>query len=183
MDRPDKWIHHKDRHNNGFCVQCNTKNNNGKQYCDNCLSDRSGTKAAKRQQYLASGLCGNCGKRLLANNKKRCIVCIHKHNRWYASSPTKRRNALKNKQLKEIVVTHYGGRCSCCGESERTFLAVDHKDGGGNTHRQQIRKASSMSFYKWIIDNNYPDYLQILCHNCNISKHLLGECAHKKGAK
>jgi hypothetical protein len=23
---------------------------------------------------------------------------------------------------------------------------------------------------KWIIDNNFPEYFQVLCHNCNFAK-------------
>jgi len=34
----------------------------------------------------------------------------------------------------------------------------------------------------WIIENNYPDGFQILCHNCNVAKGLIGNnntCTHE----
>jgi len=72
----------------------------------------------------------------------------------------------------------YGGKCVCCGETEPTFLAIDHINGNGNAHRRELRKAGS-TFNTWLIKNDFPDAFQILCHNCNMSKRLLGGiCAH-----
>jgi len=78
------------------------------------------------------------------------------------------------------VIEYYGGKCACCGETEYTFLAIDHINGGGTEHRKKIKKQSGTAMAKWLIDNNFPDGFQILCHNCNMSKHLnQGICAHK----
>ena len=33
-------------------------------------------------------------------------------------------------------------------------------------------KSNSGKLRKWIIDNNFPEYFQILCHNCNTAKGL-----------
>ncbi len=33
--------------------------------------------------------------------------------------------------------------------------------------------------FKWIINNGYPDYLQILCLNCNKAKGSYGKCPHE----
>lgn len=80
-------------------------------------------------------------------------------------------------RLKSQVFEHYGGKCSCCGESQFEFLSIDHINNNGSEHRKDIKK-SGTHFYKWIIDNNYPDDLQILCLNCNLSKGFYGYCAH-----
>lgn len=80
-----------------------------------------------------------------------------------------------NKARKECL-EHYGGKCACCGESIPEFLAIDHIDGGGNTHRKTI---GAKSLFFWLRANNYPGGFQILCHNCNHAKGSYGVCPHE----
>jgi hypothetical protein len=100
--------------------------------------------------------------------------------------PEKSREAAKDrarrnrKVLKEIVMAVYsGGQCSCCGETEISFLTIDHVDGGGQKHRKEVGKAGS-PFYKWLLSNGFPGGFQVLCANCNQSKAINGGiCAHQ----
>jgi hypothetical protein len=81
------------------------------------------------------------------------------------------------------VLEHYSEgtpKCSCCGETELVFLAVDHIDGGGRKHHQEV--GTSGEFSKWIIDNGFPDNLRVLCHNCNMGFARLGYCPHNPPA-
>ena len=85
------------------------------------------------------------------------------------------RNYFRN--LRMQCLQHYGGEkpsCVCCGESKIEFLALDHKNGGGNKHRILVKGNIS----QWIKKNNFPDVFQILCHNCNMAKGFYGECPH-----
>lgn len=80
---------------------------------------------------------------------------------------------------KSLVFAHYGNKCQCCGESQKEFLTLDHINGDG--HKQRRMRAGTgtgSNFYKWIIDHNYPNDLQILC--CNCAKGVLGYCPHTK---
>lgn len=93
---------------------------------------------------------------------------------------------LYNKTLhinkKTIVIEHYGGKCACCGETEISFLTMDHVNGGGNQHRKEIFNGNKHgNIYPWLITNGFPSDFQILCWNCNLSKAFLGQCAHKGG--
>lgn len=91
----------------------------------------------------------------------------------------------KNKriELKKTIFEAYGGKCSCCGESNYAFLAIDHVDGGGTQKRKSgEHSTSSDTFYRWIIKNGFPKEFQVLCHNCNWAKWLMGECPHKSDA-
>ena len=83
----------------------------------------------------------------------------------------------KNREIRLDVLTHYGGHCVCCGETTKEFLAIDHINGDGNKQRKSI--GSSSTFYRWVKKNNYPEYLQILCHNCNMAKGFYGGCPHE----
>lgn len=90
-------------------------------------------------------------------------------------------------KLKAEVITHYGGRCSCCGESRPVFLTIDHIEGGGNEHRRALQKTPQKGHpsggrctYVWLRNNNYPEGFQVLCWNCNSAKHILGVCPHQE---
>jgi hypothetical protein len=81
-------------------------------------------------------------------------------------------------RLKTLEI--YGGKCSCCGEREETFLSIDHVNGDGNKHRREVGN-NSISVLQAIRREGYPpDKYQVLCFNCNRSKFVLGVCAHQK---
>ncbi len=85
-----------------------------------------------------------------------------------------------NKKRRKIVLEYYGGKCVCCSESIYEFLSIDHINGGGNKHRNEIfgtKKGGNI--YHWLIKNNFPKGFQILCHNCNMAKGFYGKCPHK----
>lgn len=84
------------------------------------------------------------------------------------------------KHTKQTIISYYGGKCACCGENRIEFLSIDHIDGGGAEHRRSLgRNGRGTSFYKWIMDNNYPQELQVLCFNCNLSLGFHGYCPHQ----
>lgn len=131
-----------------------------------------------------------------------CKDCINKYNysRYHSNTEYKRKikmnnlkwasknkPSLKNYQqlyafkLKINVISHYSNNkncCSCCGEKHIEFLCIDHINGGGNIHRKSINRSGFM-FYKWLINNKYPDGYSVLCHNCNQAKGNFGNCPHK----
>lgn len=102
-----------------------------------------------------------------------CIEC----DRIYARS----RIRVLNKELRELVFTHYGGYvCACCGERERKFLTLDHVNNDGNAHRKATGRNAGVFTYQWIVQNNFPPGFQILCMNCNFGKSLNGGvCPHQ----
>ena len=74
----------------------------------------------------------------------------------------------------------YGGTCKCCGEEDIEFLVMDHIDGDGADRKKNGEPKLGEAFYKWIIDNKFPDHLQTLCHNCNWSKGTGTMCHHQR---
>lgn len=87
------------------------------------------------------------------------------------------RQKLVTRENRKKVLEYYGNKCACCGESTFEFLAIDHIFGMGDEQRKKWR---SGNFYTWIMKNNYPNDLQILCHNCNSAKGFYGKCPHQK---
>lgn len=101
---------------------------------------------------------------------------------WRKQALTKQ--AIKSRELKYLVMKHYGSQCVCCGIKEICFLSIDHKNNNGYLERVEKKNRPSGYFmYKKIIARNYPNDLQIMCFNCNVAKqHNGGECPHKSNA-
>jgi hypothetical protein len=74
----------------------------------------------------------------------------------------------------------YGNRCACCGELEPRFLTIDHINNDGPKHRKSLGIGAGAKFYKWVVRNKFPSFLQLLCWNCNQGRRLNhGICPHK----
>lgn len=119
-----------------------------------------------------------------------CAECFRAYqNAWLKSDAGKRylagREAYKREhrqRLKRLVMNAYGGKCACCGEAELSFLCMDHVNEDGAEHRRALRAAGrgGDSIYYWLRDSGFPDGFQVLCANCNLSKHIHGACAHQE---
>lgn len=84
-------------------------------------------------------------------------------------------------RLKLAAFIHYSSnppKCACCNDYHLEFLALDHKNGGGNKHRKMIPHTGSY-IYLWVKRNNYPPLFQVLCHNCNFAKSAYKVCPHQ----
>jgi len=98
--------------------------------------------------------------------------------RWDEANPEARREGAQRRNLeyRAAVFAHYGEACACCGTTEQ--LSIDHVNGGGSAHRIELfgRSAVSTRFYRWLIDNGFPDGFQTLCLPCNASKSTGDAC-------
>src|SRR6266852_8334175 len=71
-----------------------------------------------------------------------------KAQKLYASrQPEAIRQQCRNwrEKLRKRVLAAYGGKCVCCGETEDSFLSIDHIDGDGNKHRRELGKNGHQS--------------------------------------
>jgi hypothetical protein len=86
-----------------------------------------------------------------------------------------------NRKNREEAIAHYGGKCTCCGESRFEFLAINHKGprGTGNRQRKSGEHKPGNGFIKWLKRNGWPKDFDILCHNCNQAIGFYGYCPHK----
>ncbi len=116
---------------------------------------------------------------------KRNFQKMENQKKKYAANPAYRAMVLaKNKQreqgIKDRVFMAYGGyRCACCGVTGRSFLSIDHMGNDGANHRRTVGLGGAPT-YRWLAKNNFPQGFQVLCYNCNWSKHINhGTCEHK----
>lgn len=139
------------------CIKC-TKDSNARTYHKH---------AEKRKAHTREWVQRNAERKKFVNAA------------WRQEHVLERRSYMKARvqEKKELVLRHYGGACTCCGEEEIKFLCLDHQNGGGNKHRKEV--GGGTTFYAWIIRNNFPEGFQVLCHNCNFTKGAYGSCPHQ----
>lgn len=165
---------HRDKNRRlGICTVCgkNPIISGDKNRCISCKGKAKDAQRKCKQKAIQEGLCISwCGNKAKIGYRY-CDRCLET------------RRILKtqyNHILKEEVFKYYGGKCSCCGETNLLFLCIDHINGNGNKHRKSLRITCSSAFYAWLRRNNYPKEFQILCYNCNNAKRLNnGVCPHK----
>lgn len=115
----------------------------------------------------------------------RCVECGFIKSRQYEKQHPEIRNAAIRRQYRQLrsdVLQMLGGKCSCCGETEPTFLCVDHINGGGNRHRKAL---GSVVILRWLrqqlrhydLEPISREY-RVLCSNCNLAYASLGYCPH-----
>lgn len=125
--------------------------------------------------FAMSSMCKNCRKKQMLEWKN--------NNQERVRSLDRNAHKRRHKTLREMALLAYGGVCKCCGETHPAFLAIDHVNSDGNTHRKQLGGTGSFPLLKWLADQNYPQSgFQILCHNCNFAKSLDG-CPHVSETK
>jgi hypothetical protein len=119
-------------------------------------------------------------KKQVADNPQKTREYNNKYQKEHRPRLNELNRAIAHRNRK-TVIDYYGGKCVCCGESRIEFIAIDHKGGGGNKLRKSgFHPPTGKGFYVWIIKNNFPDFLQLLCHNCNAAKGAYGFCPHEK---
>ena len=101
-----------------------------------------------------------------------------KYNQTTAGKESSRRNNEENKKkhqaIKLLCLEKYGGpRCCWCGQTEIKCLSIDHINNDGAAHRGADKQAKS-SMYWWLKKNDFPPGFEVLCMNCNFSKHHNG---------
>lgn len=83
----------------------------------------------------------------------------------------------KRLRIKFTLLSAYGGKCECCGEDNWQFLTLDHINNDGAEQRKKFGKAEK--FYRYLIRENFPKDIRILCWNCNCSRGMYGYCPHE----
>lgn len=153
----------------GICRDCTNPRAPDKKFCQKCLClirDRNNTRYKKLKK---GSLCVWCGKRPTSVTND-CSACAKKRRRnvteWWV------------RRKMEVFEAYGGAICACCSEESIEFLTIDHINGGGTRHREDL-KASGSSFYAWLKKNKWPEGYRVLCYNCNCSLGHFGYCPHK----
>ena len=101
---------------------------------------------------------------------------------WYMR--TREHQLTRMRQWRRAVhasaIHRLGTRCACCGEQHVTMLEIDHVKGGGHAETKSFN-GNNFRIYQKIRDGQHaPGEYQVLCANCNHSKHRNGgTCEHR----
>jgi hypothetical protein len=125
------------------------------------------------------------------HRKKNKKAYASRSKRWretHAEQRTATARAYREKMRTEAFQAYSPGeiKCSChgCDSKEPKFLGIDHINGGGRKHREEIRKSKrggGLGIYSWLRQQGYPPGYRVLCHNCNMAVGLYGKCPHEHG--
>jgi len=139
--------------------------------CSRCYHNqrKNGVRATchPERPHLADGLCSRC----------------YSERRYNQDPETARRLARESqarmrKQRRDELVAAYGGKCSCakCPETNPAFLTLEHVNGGGKEHRQQLGSHT----YEDLRRRGFPqDGYTLLCWNCNAMTRGGKTCPHE----
>ena len=130
---------------------------------------------------MNSLLCQECNTNFEAkrNDALKCRPCVNNWRKeWAKTKHAKELRRLANRRVREAALAGYGSVCNCCNEDTFEFLAIDHVNGGGRKEREVM---STVQIARKVINENWPDTYQVLCHNCNQAKGWYGICPHEKG--
>ena len=153
-------------------------------------------------------ICNRCGigTDFYLSTVQPCKECIKIRNNKYYRRPDpesglscgqrkyyrRREHRLKTmKSYRDVVrlevLSHYSGgfiQCKCCGETDLMFLGIDHiTPVGRRNKRGQAADGSprgGTSLMSWLKKRGYPNGYRVLCHNCNLGRHINGGiCPHE----
>lgn len=88
------------------------------------------------------------------------------------------RDILSSKRLFKYIIdrfdvlSYYSNNklyCKVCKINYYNVLTIDHINGGGCHHREELNIGD---FYSWLRRMCYPEGYEVLCHNCNSAKDL-----------
>lgn len=126
-------------------------------------------KCHPNNHYHSNGLCSTCYNRIYATKLRENPEFRHKHK-------LKQRDVRA--ALRKEFLSEYGNCCACCGETEPSFLTLEHKNKDGKEHRQKYwtptQQLSDIKRRGWP-KNDY----EINCYNCNLGSKR-GICPHKR---
>lgn len=148
---------------------------------------------SQRGKDYRSHRCSECDNVLAAEKMRRLRKSDPEKYRSHQRNHRKRnlekvraQRRESGRRLKGEVFAAYGGyKCSCpgCSETCPSMLTLDHINNDGNKHRSTLNggrgRKASVDMYRRLKDAGYPKDIQVLCYNCNLSKHRMGgSCEH-----
>lgn len=163
----------------GLCSNCGSHSRpvlEGKITCAICYNKHKGQYKGLYQERKRLGICTGCGG-VPVPGLGNCSECLRKAREYGNRNKQARIDNGRRVRAKAraLGIDHYGGKCACCGEIEDQFLQLDHINRDGASHRRELK---TVNIYPWVIHNNFPTTLRILCANCNWATRFGGQCPH-----
>ena len=128
-----------------------------------CFYKHSGKK------YGINYICGYCAR--LA--KRKSTANFSEEQKEARHVYMKKYMRAKLPELKKIVYDHYGNSCTKCAENNIHKLTIEHIGGVRSHYRHPSGKRKrGLNLFRLIIKENFPDYITVLCFNCNLGGYI-----------
>jgi hypothetical protein len=124
--------------------------------------------------------CSDCSKKRNRRDYRKHILNRRKSSltwKWNNMDKVLQWQKAARLALRSKILAGYGGRCTCCGETEEQFLTIEHINGGGRKHRKRVGSTEAVS--REIIRAGFPNHFTILCMNCNWARRRGTACPHE----
>lgn len=110
-------------------------------------------------------------KYLIKRSNYICTPCFREYGKQYHKQDPEYNKKQNNRtrRRRSAIIFYYGNQCIECGEDDYTKLTIDHKHGGGNQHRKEMKTNIIDYLYNNLVDK---DGYQVMCYNCNCSKNV-----------
>lgn len=147
--------------------------------CRNCNSGKANLKAkaalSESIHPFSGPLCRVCGNPKLVRTSSHPFYGSRKRSECRHCL----RSAAAGTRLQALLL--FGGKCSCCFQRDPSKLTFDHIRNDGATERRKDH-CGTVLFYRKLLKGDLDSGLyQLLCWNCNFSKHLgNGLCVHQR---
>lgn len=155
----------KELRGSGICESCRQPTNSESNFCVACLLIQKERNKARIEKRKINNQCIEC-------KKPKSDIEIYQH-----CDECRLKKKVRRQEIRKKIFDHYGQKCNChcgCNTTNPRHLTLDHIENNGAAHRKEV--GTSLYFYRWVIRNNFPDDLQVLCFNCNCAKSNYGGC-------
>jgi hypothetical protein len=107
---------------------------------------------------------------------------------WYQKNKERVKTNVRNRAraLRLELLEKLGNKCACCDEAQLKFLAIDHINGISDEERELAAKSKRgikggkrlrlSGDMLCLFAMARLEQFRILCHNCNMGRHLNGGC-------
>mgnify|MGYP001576203514 CR=1 FL=1 len=152
--------------------------------CKRCGQEKSSSQFVINRSAASGGnICRDCRRKRDAErraaNPEQFRAAI---NKWTSANRERARFISRRADIKlrHEILSAYGGKCACCGETQILFLTIDHVNDDGKQQRLHGDHGCSYRLYRKLIREGFPAYCQVLCFNCNHGRFINGGvCPHK----
>lgn len=185
-----KTIKQTSRFARGHASKIRGRTSEGLRVCPTCKIAKSETaeffRRCRSRSCGFSGICKTCQDsktedydRLHPEKKK--IRSAKYKRRLRKNDPQRYREIVKRceRKIKTEMVEAYGGKCSCCGETEFDFLTLEHLNRDGKAHRDEV--GQGIAIWRDLKRRGWPkEGYTIYCWNCNMATSRGAICPHKR---
>jgi hypothetical protein len=104
-------------------------------------------------------------------------ILIRRRKYYQREEVIQRKRATARKRHSKWVsaaMAGYDNRCLFCRMDNKLALVFHHVDGNGYEHKRKM--GGSYGFFKWVVDNGFPNEIVLLCANCHTILHKMEKC-------